>query len=416
MSAVKKVNDETTIIEFNEESLRFQLIGNSGQELMSISERASATITSEVQLIKKSLVDFNNIKNEIDLITGDANNIQSKVYELVSDTSASSKELEEVYDKMQVLEAQFSDVDKLLKTINSIADQTNLLALNATIEAARAGEEGKGFAVVANEVKELSKTTKTANEDIQNKLKIIGESIQSLSNYINSSCEKMNKSMEVMNNTRSEVDHINERAQNSRNLVNGSIHDFNELENSTQEMEMDLSELNTIAKSFSYLLTLMGMSAKQNDFGPLERLAPLVQQSDFMAAQRFTKNEEEYVLSETDILISATDLRGVITFANETFYNVAQYPIGSLVGKPHNIIRHPDMPKAAFADLWVIIKDRKLWQGLVCNKGKDGRIYWVNAIVFPCYEKGECVGYLSVRSKPSRQDIERAKEAYRKLP
>ena len=416
MLAAKETKEASTIIEFNEESLRFQLIGNSGQELMSISERASETITSEVELIKKSLVDFNNIKNEIDLISNDANNIQSKVYELVSDTSASSKELEEVYGKMQVLESQFSDVDNLLKTINSIADQTNLLALNATIEAARAGEEGKGFAVVANEVKELSKTTKTANEDIQNKLKIIGESIQSLSNYINSSCEKMNKSMDVMNNTRSEVDNINSRAQNSRSLVNGSIHNFNELENSTHEMEMDLAELNTIAKSFSYLLTLMSLNKSDNDFGPLERLAPLVNSSTFTANERFTRHEEEYVLAASDVLISATDLRGVITFANETFYKVAQYPIGSLVGKPHNIIRHPDMPKAAFGDLWAVIKDRKLWQGLVCNKGRDGRIYWVNAIVYPCYENGKCVGYISVRSKPSRQDIERAKEAYRRLP
>ncbi len=411
------MSDEGKLRDFNEESLRSELIGNSGRELMTISNRTSSSISDQSAIINQSIVDFNNIKNEIDIITEDAEKIHSKVQHLADDTENSSKRLDEVYQKMKVLEEEFKDVNKLLHTINSIADQTNLLALNATIEAARAGEEGKGFAVVAHEVKELSKTTKTANEDIQRKIKLIGESIIDLSENVNSSKEVMSKSMVSMNETSEQASHIREKTSRSHFLVNGSIENFSELEKSSQQMTLDLGQLDTIARSFSYLLELMKMNQDESTrIDPLERLAPAVEKSTFSADDRFTKNEDEYVLKESDILISATDLDGVITFANDVFYEVAQYNQGELVGMPHNVIRHPDMPKTAFADLWGMIKNRKLWQGYVLNRGQYGRAYWVKAIIFPCYENEQCVGYLSVRSKPSREDIEKAKRAYRKLP
>ncbi len=411
------MSGEGKLKDFNEEALRSELIGNSGRELMTISNRTSNSISGQSKIINQSIDDFNNIRNEIDVITNDAEKIHSKVQELAGDTENSSKRLDEVYKKMKVLEEEFQDVNKLLHTINSIADQTNLLALNATIEAARAGEEGKGFAVVAHEVKELSKTTKTANEDIQRKIKLIGESIIDLSENVNSSKEVMSKSMVSMTETSEEASHIREKTSRSRYLVNGSIDNFNELEKSSLQMTVDLGQLDTIAKSFSFLLELMKMNQSADSMlDPLERLAPAVETSTFSADDRFTKTEDEYTLSENDILISATDLDGVITFANDAFYEVAQYEQGALVGMPHNIIRHPDMPKTAFADLWELIKNQKLWQGYVLNRGQHGRVYWVKAIVFPCYTDGKCVGYLSVRSKPRREDIEKAKRAYRKLP
>jgi len=411
------MSDDGMLKNFNEDFLRSELIGNSGQELMTISSRTSHSITDQSVVINQSIGDFNNIKNEIDVITEDSEKIYTKVQELAGDTQSSSTRLDEVFRKMKVLEEEFKDVNTLLHTINSIADQTNLLALNATIEAARAGEEGKGFAVVAHEVKELSKTTKDANEDIQRKIKLIGESIIDLSENVNSSKEDMSKSMASMNETSAQAKNIREKTSYSKDLVNGSINNFNELEKSSQQMTADLGQLDTIAKSFAYLLELMKMNEDEStSLDPLDRLAPALQASTFNANDRFIKQEDEYVLTEKDILISATDLDGVITFANDAFYQVAQYQVGSLVGMPHNIIRHPDMPKTAFADLWSVIKDQKLWQGYVLNRGQNGRAYWVKAIVFPCYENGKCVGYLSVRSKPRREDIEKAKSAYRKLP
>ncbi|MBP7843216.1 MAG: PAS domain-containing protein [Proteobacteria bacterium] len=179
-------------------------------------------------------------------------------------------------------------------------------------------------------------------------------------------------------------------------------------------LENDISELSTISKTFSYLVEIIKSQGLLNEsLDPLQRLGPVVETSAFKALERFTKVEEEYELTEEDILISATDTKGVITFANSVFYRIAQYENGTLMGKPHNIIRHPDMPKTAFVDLWNLIKAGKLWQGYVLNRGKLGRVYWVKATVFPCFEKGQCVGYLSIRSKPSRQAIETAKKAYR---
>jgi aerotaxis receptor len=83
------------------------------------------------------------------------------------------------------------------------------------------------------------------------------------------------------------------------------------------------------------------------------------------------------------------------------------------VGKPHNIIRHPDMPKTAFSDLWSLISAGKLWQGFVINRGAKGIVYWVRAMVFPCYRNGQIVGYISIRTKPSKESIVEAKAAYR---
>lgn len=123
------------------------------------------------------------------------------------------------------------------------------------------------------------------------------------------------------------------------------------------------------------------------------------------------------MLRRDDILISATDTRGRITFANNCFYRIAEYNAGELVGQPHNTIRHPDKPKAAFVDLWAVIKAGKmLAQGYVVNRSKSGRRYWVRASVFPCFEKGRIIGYISIRTKPEPDMIEKAIEPYRMVP
>jgi len=80
------------------------------------------------------------------------------------------------------------------------------------------------------------------------------------------------------------------------------------------------------------------------------------------------------------------------------------------------VIRHPDMPKTAFADLWAVIQAGKTWQGYVKNRSQHGRGYWVKANVFPCFENGKIVGYISIRTKPNRARINQAIEAYRRVP
>jgi PAS domain S-box-containing protein len=115
-------------------------------------------------------------------------------------------------------------------------------------------------------------------------------------------------------------------------------------------------------------------------------------------------------------LISTTDVRGNITYANPEFCNVAGYSMEELVGKPHNVVRHPDMPSAAFADLWTHAKDDKPWMGMVKNRCKNGDHYWVQAYVTPLFdEHGTKIGYQSVRTRPTDAQIERADSVYRKL-
>lgn len=406
-----------TLEEFNHEALKNELMALAGAELDYVANKTGSSITEQLHSIKQSVEDFDVIQTEIEQVNKDAIEIHDYMNTVVRETEVSSSQLEEVSNKMLELERQFESVNDLLKTINSIADQTNLLALNATIEAARAGESGKGFAVVASEVKDLSKTTKQANEKIQTEILAIGSSINNLSKDIEITKSKMSTSLEAVDLTQKKAEYIDQQTSNFYRTVNTSLQNFKQMEQDSLRMENDISELNTIGNTFDYLLEMVrkkGVMEKSID--PLERLLPVVEQSSFSDNSRFSRREEEYILKDDDILISATDNRGVITFANKSFYDVAQYEIGSLIGKPHNVIRHPDMPKTAFKDLWSTVQEGKLWQGYVKNLGRNGRIYWVKATVFPCFENGECVGYLSIRSKPSSESIKAASKAYRMVP
>ena len=115
------------------------------------------------------------------------------------------------------------------------------------------------------------------------------------------------------------------------------------------------------------------------------------------------------------LIISRTDLNGVLTHVNDAFVEISGYTEGELIGKPQCILRHPDMPKAAYADLWNTIKAGKKWHGYVKNLCKDGSHYWVYATVVPNVRRGETVGYTSVRRKPSRSKIEEAIKQYAAL-
>ncbi len=112
------------------------------------------------------------------------------------------------------------------------------------------------------------------------------------------------------------------------------------------------------------------------------------------------------------LIVSATTLEGIITHVNQSFVEMSGYTEQELIDAPHAILRHPDMPSAAFKDLWDTVKHGKKWQGIVKNLRKDGGYYWVKATVIPNVRKGKVVGYTSVRRKPSRAAVEECIQLY----
>lgn len=119
----------------------------------------------------------------------------------------------------------------------------------------------------------------------------------------------------------------------------------------------------------------------------------------------------EVLLDETSLLVSETDGKGMIVYADEAFVKISGYALEELVGKNHNIIRHPDMPRAAFKEMWSTIKGGNVWQGFVKNRTKNGSFYWVYATIFP-FGKDH---YLSVRKKASREEANKYEAIYQQM-
>ena len=126
-------------------------------------------------------------------------------------------------------------------------------------------------------------------------------------------------------------------------------------------------------------------------------------------------SQQELLLHDDDLIVSRTDLKGRITYANPVFLRTSGYDIDELVGKAHNIVRHPDMPPEAYADLWADLQAGRPWSGLVKNRCKNGDFYWVRANVTPIRQNGQVCGYMSVRTKPNREEVAAAEQVYRLL-
>ena len=121
----------------------------------------------------------------------------------------------------------------------------------------------------------------------------------------------------------------------------------------------------------------------------------------------------EVELDARTLIVSKTDLKGIITYINKDFIEISGFTEAELIGQPHNIVRHPDMPVEAYTDMWADLKDGRPWTGMVKNRCKNGSHYWVLATATPMRENGQVVGYMSVRRKLAAQQIEQAEQAYR---
>ncbi|HFS82465.1 MAG TPA: PAS domain S-box protein [Epsilonproteobacteria bacterium] len=124
--------------------------------------------------------------------------------------------------------------------------------------------------------------------------------------------------------------------------------------------------------------------------------------------------DEEYTF-EDGLIVSSTDRDGIITYANRKFCEIAGYTRDELIGQNHNIIRHPDMPKAAFKEVWDTITSGKEWSGIVKNLRKDGKYYWVYSHITPVEKDGSIVGYTAARRPASRDEIDEVIPVYQDL-
>ncbi len=123
----------------------------------------------------------------------------------------------------------------------------------------------------------------------------------------------------------------------------------------------------------------------------------------------------ETEIPKDEVIISRTDLKGIITYANETFANISGYAVDELIGRPHNILRHPDMPKSVYKELWDTIKEGKQWSGYVKNLRKDRGYYWVYAEVSGVYKDGKLVEYKSIRSWVPKEKRVEMQKVYDKM-
>ena len=123
----------------------------------------------------------------------------------------------------------------------------------------------------------------------------------------------------------------------------------------------------------------------------------------------------EVIVPDNVTITSKTDIKGIITHANPAFVEISGFSEKELIGKNHNIVRHPDMPAIAFEGLWSDMKAGRTWTGIVKNRCKNGDFYWVQANVTPIYANGHLSGYLSVRTRPSRTQVEQADALYKKI-
>jgi len=123
----------------------------------------------------------------------------------------------------------------------------------------------------------------------------------------------------------------------------------------------------------------------------------------------------ETIVPSEELIVSRTNLGGKITYANETFARISGYSVEELVGQPHNLVRHPDMPSSVFADMWAKLEKGQKWSGVVKNLRKDSGFYWVYASISGVYKEDKLVEYKSIRTPIGFEDKLKYQKLYDKM-
>ena len=134
-----------------------------------------------------------------------------------------------------------------------------------------------------------------------------------------------------------------------------------------------------------------------------------------ISTEGLTFLDDGEVLYNDLYLLSETDEKGIVEYASDSFLKIANMNLDDILGQPHNIVRHPDMPRVAFKSLWDDVQVKGFWTGVVKNARKGGGHYWVYATVLRSIDKNGNIKYVSIRVKPSREDIKNAEALYATL-
>jgi len=140
-----------------------------------------------------------------------------------------------------------------------------------------------------------------------------------------------------------------------------------------------------------------------------------VSKNNEISTEGLTFMEDGEVLYNDLYLLSETDEKGIVKYASDSFLKIANMTESDIIGQPHNIVRHQDMPRAAFKSLWDDVQTKGFWTGYVKNARKGGGFYWVYATVLRSVDKSGQTKYVSIRVKPSREDIQKAADLYATL-
>jgi len=141
----------------------------------------------------------------------------------------------------------------------------------------------------------------------------------------------------------------------------------------------------------------------------------MAKEKNVLDTEGLTFLDDGEVLYSSLYLLSETDEKGIISYASDSFMQIANMDSTELYGQPHNCVRHPEMPRAAFKSLWDDVQAKGFWTGYVKNARKGGGYYWVYATVLRSVDKNGNTKYVSIRVKPSREDIKKAEELYATL-
>ena len=348
-------------------------VSQSIQSIATAIQSVAANATKAMEMMRQSEQITQNIST-------DAAKGMTKMDSMKSIVSESSNDVKK-------LATELAKVDNMTGFITTIAEQTNLLALNAAIEAARAGDVGRGFAVVADEVRRLAENSKKGAEDIS-------QLISSLKDSSNKTTDSIEKGNVVVQEAYDVITSILGSIKQITVSITEVVSQMQEISAATEQVSSGTEEATAASEEI--------LSVAQTNLKSFEE-SKIKQKDEIQLITETTKLTEILVDTsntlDSSLIVSITDIDGLITFVNNQFLDVSKFASEELMGESHRLLKSGWHDKGLFDLLWKTISSGKMFQGYVRNKAKDGTIYWVKTAISPTYDEHHNIkGYVGVRT------------------